>query len=69
MELVPVFLTIIIGGLFYILPSVIAFSRNHHNALPICLVNLFMGWTILGWFISLIWSCCAVNTSTNIKSI
>lgn len=46
---------IALGLLF--LPTLIAKSRNHPNVLPIFLVNLFFGWTFIGWVISLIWAC------------
>ena len=39
------------------LPTLIAKSRNHPNTLPIFLVNLFLGWTFLGWVVSLVWAC------------
>ena len=39
------------------LPTLIAKSRNHPNTLPIFLVNLFFGWTFIGWVISLVWAC------------
>ncbi len=51
-------------GLFilaYFLPSVIAEKRLHKNKIPIAIVNLFFGWTILGWVICLAWS-----TSSNV---
>jgi hypothetical protein len=40
----------------YFLPSIIAVARHHHNALAIFLLNLFLGWTMLGWVGSLVWS-------------
>jgi Superinfection immunity protein len=39
------------------LPTLVAKSRNHPNVLPIFLVNLFFGWTFVGWVISLVWAC------------
>ena len=39
------------------LPTLVANSRRHPNTLPIFLVNLFFGWTFIGWVISLIWAC------------
>jgi len=60
---------LVIGIVFYVLPSIIAMSRKHHNTVPIILINLLTGWTFIGWFIALIWSCCAVNTSTSTKSM
>lgn len=41
---------------FYFLPSLIAFLRNHKNKLAIFLLNLLLGWTVLGWVVSLVWS-------------
>ena len=39
------------------LPTLVAKSRNHPNMLPIFLVNLFFGWTFIGWVISFVWAC------------
>jgi len=41
---------------FYFLPTLIAFLRQHKNKLAIFLLNLFLGWTVLGWVGSLVWS-------------
>lgn len=40
----------------YFLPSIIAFRRDHHNDIPIVLMNIFLGWTFIGWVVALIWS-------------
>ena len=40
----------------YFLPTLIAVLREHHNRLPIFLLNLFLGWTFIGWVASLVWS-------------
>jgi RsiW-degrading membrane proteinase PrsW (M82 family) len=40
----------------YFLPAIIAKTRKHKNTIPIELVNIFFGWTLLGWVIALIWS-------------
>jgi hypothetical protein len=39
------------------LPTLVAKSRHHPNALAIFLVNLFFGWTFIGWVVSLVWAC------------
>jgi len=39
----------------YFLPTIIAYRRDN-NFISIFLLNLFLGWTILGWLIALIWS-------------
>lgn len=40
----------------YFLPGIIAFARHHRNTVAIFLVNLFLGWTFIGWIVALIWS-------------
>lgn len=39
----------------YFLPSMIAFGRRHPQRMAILAVNLFFGWTLLGWFIAITW--------------
>lgn len=39
------------------LPTLIARSRNHPHVSAIFLVNLFFGWTFIGWVVSFIWAC------------
>lgn len=43
----------------YFLPGLIAFKRDHQNAASIMLLNLFLGWTLLGWVGALVWSASA----------
>lgn len=38
---------------FYFLPSMVAMGRKHRLAATIFVVNLFLGWTVLGWIIAL----------------
>ena len=40
----------------YLVPSFVALLRNHRNSVAIILLNLFLGWTALGWIIALIWA-------------
>lgn len=40
----------------YFLPALIAGIRNHPQIIPLTLLNLFLGWTMLGWIGALIWS-------------
>ena len=49
----------------YFLPSLIAFSNSHRNKLPIFLLNLFLGWTLVGWVGALIWCYLAENSPQN----
>jgi hypothetical protein len=47
---------IVIYLAIYFLPSLIANGRDHSNLAPIIIVNLFLGWTFLGWLWALVWS-------------
>lgn len=49
----------------YFLPSIVAATRDHHNSLSIFLLNLFLGWTLIGWVAALVWS--VSNPSTTAK--
>jgi hypothetical protein len=46
----------IVGLLIYFIPSFIAFSRRHPQRMWILLLNIFAGWTLLGWVGALVWS-------------
>ena len=47
-------------GLLYMLPTVIAVARWRPNATAIGALNLFLGWSGVGWVIALVW---ALSTS------
>ena len=49
-------LLIVLIFALYFLPTLIAFLRQHKNKLAIFLLNLLLGWTVLGWVGSLVWS-------------
>ena len=56
MEVLFALLFILIAIGIYFLPSIVAVNRNHRNRVPIILVNVFFGWSFIGWVIALIWS-------------
>ena len=45
----------------YMLPGIVALVRGHHNAGAIVVMNLLLGWTVLGWIFALIWASTAVR--------
>jgi hypothetical protein len=53
MEL-PVAFFLFCALLLYFLPSII--GRNKKNATAIFIVNLFLGWTLVGWVVALAWA-------------
>ena len=42
--------------LMYFLPSIIALARNKRDLLAIFLLNLFLGWSVIGWIVALVWA-------------
>jgi hypothetical protein len=56
MDLVQGFFLLIVLVFLYFLPALLANGRKHPNFAPIFIVNLFFGWTLLGWVICLAWS-------------
>jgi hypothetical protein len=51
------FLIFVIG--LYFLPAIVAALRHAHNATGILLLNLFFGWTGIGWFVALLMAICS----------
>ena len=51
-----VMVSLIVGVVLYFLPTIIVVKRQTANVTPIVLVNLLLGWTVIGWIIALIWS-------------
>lgn len=37
----------------YFLPTAIALGRSHHLLASIFVINLFLGWTLIGWVVAL----------------
>ena len=38
----------------YFLPSIIAFRRKHRNRVAILVINVFLGYTGIGWVVALV---------------
>ncbi len=47
---------IIITALIYFIPTTICLIRKHTYKLYIICLNIILGWTLIGWVVSLIWS-------------
>ena len=61
-------ITVTIGVLLcltlYMLPAGIGIIRGRSNAGAIFVLNLFLGWTLIGWVISLVWAVADDNKKT-----
>lgn len=44
------------GFVLYFLPAIVAFARSKRDAGTILLLNFFLGWTMIGWVIALVWA-------------
>lgn len=40
----------------YFIPTFVANSNQKENTTAIFLLNLFLGWTFVGWVIALVWA-------------
>ena len=57
MEYFELFPKIAIFAAIYFMPSIVGRSRDHKHKLAIFILNLALGWTLIGWLIALIWAC------------
>ena len=48
---------LIFGLGFYFLPTILAAVRHTHNTMAVLLLNFFLGWTVVGWFVALMMAC------------
>lgn|SRR5690606_27202380 len=49
-------LLLVVGGAIYFLPTIVALLRYHPNFWALAILNLLLGWTLLGWVGALVWS-------------
>jgi len=40
----------------YFLPSIVAVYKEHSSAGAVAALNLFLGWSLLGWIIAIVWA-------------
>lgn len=52
-----------IYAFLYLLPTLIASERHAKNSSAIFLINLLLGWTVIGWFAALLWAVCDMAES------
>ncbi len=57
---------LLVAVLLYFIQLFVAVAREYRNATAIAALNLLLGWTVLGWIGSLVWSLTA-NTEPTTK--
>lgn len=55
------FLMAVAAFIIYFAPTFVAAKRAHPNGTSIALLNIFLGWTFIGWLVALIWSTSAIK--------
>lgn len=55
--LLPYTKWLLLAGVAYFLPSVVAAERGVPHLGSVVVVNLFLGWTFLGWVVALAMAC------------
>jgi hypothetical protein len=53
---VGLLILMMIGLIGYVIPTIIALARRHPKKGPIILVNLLLGWSVVGWIVALVWA-------------
>src|ERR1700712_3530260 len=54
--LIGMLISAAIAGFIYIIPTLVAFHRNHPNRWLILAINVAFGATIIGWIGPLVWA-------------
>jgi hypothetical protein len=52
---------LLVTSVLYISPGMVAMLRHHHNRVAITVLNVALGWTVLGWVGALVWASTAVQ--------
>jgi len=50
------FIILLVLMALYFIPTFIAFNAGKNNKEAILLLNLFLGWTFIGWVVALVWA-------------
>lgn len=54
--LLLIFGSVVFGAGIYFTPLLVASHRRHRQTVPIAILNLLLGWTLVGWAVSLVWA-------------
>ena len=54
--------------ILYFVPSLVALVRVRHNLLAIIALNIFLGWTLVGWVLALVWALSSSQPSQVVAS-
>jgi len=43
-------------ALIYMLPTIVAYGREHPRRQDVAVVNILFGWTLIGWILVFLWA-------------
>ena len=49
-------LLLVVGIAAYFIPTIIAIKKERDNKVSILALNLLLGWSLIGWVVSLVWA-------------
>jgi hypothetical protein len=47
----------VVAVYFYFMPAIVAYRNGKKNFKAILILNLLLGWTVIGWVGGLVWAC------------
>ncbi len=53
---IAILVVVVISIGIYFVPTIIAFVRNKSNKIAILALNFLLGWSLIGWVVSLVWA-------------
>jgi hypothetical protein len=56
LPIVLLILIAVVAFVLHFLPALVAWNRRAENFVWILLINIFFGWTLIGWVIALVWA-------------
>jgi hypothetical protein len=59
---------LIVAAVVYFVPAMVAMRRQHRQRRAITVLNVLLGWTLIGWAVALVWACTADIESTDDKA-
>lgn len=48
-----IWIGIFIGVIMYFIPAITAYEKKKRNKQSILVINIFLGWTVIGWVVAL----------------
>ncbi|HKI97863.1 MAG TPA: superinfection immunity protein [bacterium] len=69
MSVIAGILVLLLLPVAYAVPALIAYARGHDERRAIAIVNVTLGWTIVGWLITLVWALTRVKPKGSVPPI